>query len=110
MFAPGPIQKLYAVKHNPFAYFQNIEVGENSELSLGQVTDFDGPDGLWADLQTDAVPNFAFIVPNQCHDMHGSVSGGTPICSTAKGSLEASAITAPTPESSPARISSSSVA
>ena len=83
VFAPGPIQKLYAVKHNPFAYFQNIEVGENSELSLGQVTDFDGPDGLWADLQTDAVPNFAFIVPNQCHDMHGSVSGGTPICSTA---------------------------
>lgn len=83
VFAPGPIQKLYAVKHNPFAYFQNIEVGENSELSLGQVTDFDGPDGLWADLQTDAVPNFALIVPNQCHDMHGSVSGGTPICSTA---------------------------
>jgi hypothetical protein len=22
-------------------------------------------------------------VPNQCHDMHGFVSGGTPICSTA---------------------------
>ena len=28
------------------------------------------------------MPNFSFIVPNQCHDMHGFVSGGPPICST----------------------------
>ena len=79
-FGPGPIQKLYAVKHDPFAYFQNIEAGQDARLSLAQVTDFDGPDGLWADLQHEA-PNFALIVPNQCHDMHGFVSGGTPICS-----------------------------
>jgi hypothetical protein len=83
VFAPGPIQKLYAVKHNPFAYFDNIERGLNPDLSLEQVQDFDGPDGLWADLQTRSMPNLAFIVPNQCHDMHGFVSGGTPICSTA---------------------------
>jgi phosphatidylinositol-3-phosphatase len=82
VFAPGPIQKLYAVKHNPFVYFQNVELGESEDLSLAQVKDFDGPDGLWADLQADA-PHFSFIVPNQCHDMHGFVSGGTPICSTA---------------------------
>jgi hypothetical protein len=82
VFGPGPIQKLYAVKHNPFVYFQNVELGDNDDLSLGRVVDFDGPDGLWADLNSDErVPNFAFIVPNQCHDMHGFVSGGTPICS-----------------------------
>jgi phosphatidylinositol-3-phosphatase len=81
VFGPDPIQKLYAVKHDPFVYFQNIEVGEEQNLSLEQVKDFDGPDGLWADLQTEA-PNFSFIVPNQCHDMHGFVSGGTAICST----------------------------
>jgi len=79
VFGPGPIQKLYAVKHNPFAYFQNIQVGGEEELSLDQVKDFDGPDGLWVDLQTDT-PSFSLIVPNQCHDMHGFVSGGTPIC------------------------------
>jgi hypothetical protein len=79
-FAPGPIQKLYAVKHNPFAYFQNIQLGDNPKLSLEQIKDFDGPDGLWADLQSGKAPNFAMIVPNQCHDMHGFVSGGTPIC------------------------------
>jgi len=82
VFAPGPIQKLYAVKHNPFVYFQNVEVGGEADLSLEQVKDFDGPDGLWADLQREEnLPDFALIVPNQCHDMHGFVSGGTPICS-----------------------------
>jgi phosphatidylinositol-3-phosphatase len=82
VFAPGPMQKLYAVKHDPFAYFRDIELGETDGLSLEQIKDFDGPDGLWADLQSDA-PNFSFIVPNQCHDMHGFVSGGTAICSSA---------------------------
>jgi phosphatidylinositol-3-phosphatase len=83
VFAPGPIQKLYAVKHNPFAYFLDIETGSNSALSMNQVVDFSGPNGLWADLQSEhGMPNFAMIVPNQCHDMHGGVSGGTPICST----------------------------
>ena len=81
VFGPGPIQKLYAVKHDPFVYFRNIEVGEEQDLSLEQVKDFDGSDGLWADLQRDRdVPNFAFIVPNQCHDMHGFVSGGPKYC------------------------------
>jgi phosphatidylinositol-3-phosphatase len=83
VFAPGPIQKLYAVKHNPFVYFENVESGEDAALSLDQVVDFDGPNGLWADLTSEErAPNFSFIVPNQCHDMHGFVSGGTPICST----------------------------
>jgi len=83
VFGPGPIQKLYAVKHNPFVYFQNIQLGENDDLSLGRVVDFDGPDGLWVDLNShERAPNLFFIVPNQCHDMHGGVSGGTSICST----------------------------
>jgi phosphatidylinositol-3-phosphatase len=82
-FALGAVQKLYAVKHNPFAYFQDIELGTTPGLSLSQVVDFDGPRGLWADVsQLINAPNLFFIVPNQCHDMHGFVSGGTPICST----------------------------
>lgn len=79
VFGPGPIQMLYTVKHNPFVYFQNIQKGKAEALSLRQVKDFDGPDGLWADLKS-GVPNLAVIVPNQCHDMHGNVLGGTPIC------------------------------
>ena len=76
------IQKLYAVKHNPFAYFESIENGAYAALSLERVVDFDGPNGMWADLNSNRAPNFSFIVPNQCHDMHGFVSGGTTICST----------------------------
>jgi hypothetical protein len=81
VYGPGPIQKLYAVKHNPFAYFRNIELGEKPALSLARVADFNGADGLWADLQTH-VASLSLIVPDQCHDMHGSVAGGAAICSS----------------------------
>lgn len=81
VFPPAGIQALYAVKHNPFAYFRNIELGADPALSLARVADFGGADGLWADLQSGA-PNLSVIVPNQCNDMHGYVSGGPPICSS----------------------------
>jgi len=81
VFAPGPVQKLYAVKHNPFAYFRNIELGTNPALSMARVVDFKGVNGLWADLQT-TMPNLSLIVPDQCHDMHGA-GGGNAICAAA---------------------------
>jgi phosphatidylinositol-3-phosphatase len=34
-----------------------------------------------ADLQSET-PNLAVIVPNQCHDRHGLVLGGTAICAS----------------------------
>jgi hypothetical protein len=64
---PG-MPKLYAVKHNPFAYFSNVEDGDNPKLSLKQSVDFHQ---LFADLQRGDVPNYSLIVPNQCHDQHG---------------------------------------
>jgi phosphatidylinositol-3-phosphatase len=70
---------LYAVKHNPFAYFADIELGEDPRLSLADIVGFDGPDGLFADLARGHVPDFAYIVPNQCNDQHGR-SGGGPEC------------------------------
>ena len=64
---PG-MPKLYAVKHNPFVYFANVQSGENAENSLKNVVGFDS---LYADLASGHVPNLAFISPNQCHDQHG---------------------------------------
>jgi phosphatidylinositol-3-phosphatase len=61
----------YAVKHNPFAYFQSVQAGIQWNNSLANVEGFDGLRGLYADLSTGDVPNFAFIVPNQCDDQHG---------------------------------------
>jgi hypothetical protein len=64
---PG-MPKLYAVKHNPFVYFANIEEGSDPQLSLKRVVGFER---LFADLAGGNVPNLSFIVPNQCHDQHG---------------------------------------
>ena len=97
VFGPGPSKKLYAVKHNPFAYFHNIEVGTNPGIELQAGRRFRwrqrpvGRPRIWpsagarpalTQLNLAPGPNLWFIVPNQCHDMHGFVSGGTPICST----------------------------
>jgi len=71
---------LYAVKHNPFAYFLDIENGtQQSGLSLSNVVSFDGNTGLFADLYKGHVPTFSYIVPNQCNDQHGR-SGAGPQC------------------------------
>jgi len=69
------VVQLYAVKHNPFAYFQSVQNGYNENNSLANVVGFDGSGGLYADLATGNVPNLAFIVPNQCNDQHGRGNG-----------------------------------
>ena len=70
---------LYAVKHDPFAYFAAVQKGKNPDLSLKRIVPFEGKGGLWADLKAGKVPNFAFIAPNQCNDMHGR-GNGTAFC------------------------------
>ena len=70
---------LYAVKHNPFAYFASVQEGASRDLSLHQVVAFDGQQGLYADLKAGRVPDLAFIAPNQCDDMHGR-GNGTAFC------------------------------
>ena len=67
---------LYAVKHNPFAYFQNVQEGSNPDLSLKRMVDFEGKGGLYADLASGHVPTFSFIAPNQCNDQHGRSNAG----------------------------------
>jgi hypothetical protein len=70
------IVKLYAVKHNPFAYFQSVQQGGNPLNSLANMSAFDGAGGLWSDLGAGDVPNFSLIAPNQCNDQHGRGNGG----------------------------------
>jgi hypothetical protein len=73
------IVNLYAVKHNPFAYFQSVQEGHDRGLSLKNSVGFDGPRGLYADLGTGNVPAFSFIAPSQCNDQHGRGNAG-PFC------------------------------
>jgi hypothetical protein len=57
--------KLYAVKHNPFPYI--AEVQDSPAQFARQVP----IDRLFSDLGSNRVPEFSYIVPDQCRDMHG---------------------------------------
>ena len=57
--------KIYAVKHNPFPYI--AEVQDDSSQFAKQVP----YEQLFSDLNTKNVPDFSYIVPDQCRDMHG---------------------------------------
>ena len=68
-FAPGTTA-LYASKHNPFVLFTDIR---NNPARLAKDKPYTA---LSADLngREKSIPDFVYIVPNQCHDMHGGVS------------------------------------
>ena len=73
------IVQLYAVKHNPFAYFADVQSGANPLVSYAQMSGFEGKAGLWWDLSRGTSPNLSFIAPNQCNDQHGR-GNGTAFC------------------------------
>jgi len=85
---PAPVSgipHLYAVKHNPFAYFANVQAGETEGLTLKNIVGFEQ---LYADLASGNVPNYSFIAPNQCHDQHGrSAAEVGPGCSSDSGTI-----------------------
>lgn len=87
-YLPGALTSytaLYAVKHNPFAYFQSVQKGYQLNNSISNIVSFDGPSGLFADLATGNLPSFSFIVPNQCDDQHGK-GGESAYCAGDPGS------------------------
>ncbi len=76
---PGETQsliKLYAAKHNPFVYFRSVQEGDRPGLGLDRVVGFQGRHGLYEDLASGHVPNYALIAPNQCTDQHGRGNAG----------------------------------
>jgi phosphatidylinositol-3-phosphatase len=62
-----PPAKDYADRHNPFIYFEDI-VGNDArcQAHVRPYTELAG------DLANDALPAFAFITPDTCHDGHDS--------------------------------------
>jgi phosphatidylinositol-3-phosphatase len=63
----GTTYKLYAKKHNPFVLFDDVK---NDPKRLDNVRDYTA---LGADLTKGDAPQFVWISPNQCNDMHGGV-------------------------------------
>ncbi|HEY2299527.1 MAG TPA: alkaline phosphatase family protein [Jatrophihabitans sp.] len=68
-FGPDSSNPLYAKKHNPFVLFDDVK---NDPARLAHVRDYSQ---LGADLNGAHAPQFVWITPNQCHDMHGGVYG-----------------------------------
>jgi phosphatidylinositol-3-phosphatase len=62
---PGKPDSLYAVKHNGFMTFKSVQ---DDPKRAEKIVGFDQLD---RDLAAGALPRFAYIVPNQCNDMHG---------------------------------------
>ena len=73
------VQSLYTAKHDPFVYFAHIQENSGPVNGLRNVVGFAGMNGLYADLGSGKAPNFSFIVPDLCHDMHG-LDNGSPLC------------------------------
>ena len=61
----GPDRGLYAMKHNPFMFFESIRL--DTERCSRSVVPFTQ---LYADITAGKLPNYAFITPNLCHDAH----------------------------------------
>jgi phosphatidylinositol-3-phosphatase len=60
----GDSKPLYRQKHNPFIYFDDIRNNPARCEKIVPFTQFD------ADLQAGAVPDYAWITPNMCNDIH----------------------------------------
>jgi hypothetical protein len=68
----GSTVSLYAKKHNPFVLFDDIK---NNPDRMSHVRDYTQ---LASDLNSGDAPQFVWISPNQCNDMHGGVFVAVP--------------------------------
>jgi hypothetical protein len=57
--------KLYAVKHNPFPYVEEVQ---NDPAQFAKQVPIEQ---LFSDIANGSAPAFSYIVPDQCRDMHG---------------------------------------
>lgn len=62
----GPYAGSYAQKHDPFMYFSDIRNNPTRMQDIVPFTQFA------SDMRSNSVPNFVWISPDVCHDMHGA--------------------------------------
>ena len=65
---------MYAAKHDPFVFFKDVS-GTPPSAATQRCKDHHAPIGDFAtDLAADRLPNYAFVMPDLCHDMHGDLA------------------------------------
>ena len=73
-FAHACGNQLYERKHNPFVSFTDVA---SSPSRMANVVDLDQ---LHSDLWSGNAPDYNFIAPDQCHDMHGRAATAADPC------------------------------
>ncbi len=71
-FWPSSSTPLYASKHNPFALYSDVRDNPARVANIKPYT------ALAGDLNSRHAPQFVYIVPDQCNDMHGGVFTAVP--------------------------------
>jgi len=70
------LDPLYASKHNGITNFKSIQDSNAEFAKMGPLSQLND------DLANNNVPNFGYLIPDECNDMHGSppncIDGGTP--------------------------------
>ena len=66
--------QLYERKHNPFVSYTDVQA---NPARMANIVDFSQ---FSTDLANNKVPNYSWISPDQCHDMHGRASTPSDPC------------------------------
>ena len=62
----------YAAKHNPFVFFQDVSGATPATNTARCANHTKAYSAFATDLAANAMPNYVFITPNLCDDMHGA--------------------------------------
>lgn len=66
--------QLYERKHDPFVSYQDVQSNPARMANIVDLSQFA------TDLAHNTVPNYSWISPDQCHDMHGRAGPSTDPC------------------------------
>ena len=66
--------QLYERKHNPFVSYTDVQSNPARMANIVDLSQFS------TDLANNTVPNYSWISPDQCHDMHGRASTPSDPC------------------------------
>jgi hypothetical protein len=89
----GSSNGLYDTNHNPFIHFTNYLSSSPAwwcsaaNLSSEGVVPYSGSTSLVSDLTATNAPDFVFISPNDCDEMHGDTSTGSPCAGASNSAL-----------------------
>jgi hypothetical protein len=89
---PSLSDGLYDPNHNPLHFFVHSSTSgggwcSSSNINTEGVVPYPGASGFANDLDAANAPDFVFVVPNDCDEMHGDTSSGSPCANDSDAAL-----------------------